>query len=41
MTLLGGDLLRFVITDPQVVGDGDSVDFTPLPVTAPPPLPCA
>lgn len=41
MTLLSGDLLRFVITDPQVVGDGDSVDFMSLPATAPSPLPCA
>ncbi|HEY6424667.1 MAG TPA: hypothetical protein VIY28_15755 [Pseudonocardiaceae bacterium] len=41
MTLLSGDLLRFVITDPQVVGDGDSVDFTPLPGAAHPSPPCA
>ncbi len=40
MTLLSDGLLRFVITDPQVVGDGESIDFTPLPATAPPPLPC-
>jgi hypothetical protein len=41
MTLLSGDLLRFVITDPQVAGDGDRVDFTPQPATAAPPRPCA
>jgi hypothetical protein len=40
MTLLDDNLLRFVITDPQVVGDRDSVDFMPLPAKAPPPLPC-
>lgn len=41
MMMISSDLLRFVITDPQVVGDGDSVDFTPLPAASQPPLPCA
>lgn len=41
MTLVAHDLLRFVVTDPEAVGQGQSVDFTPLPVATQPPPPCA
>jgi hypothetical protein len=38
MTLVDEDLLRFTITEPYVEGRGRTIDFVPLPETAPRPL---
>jgi hypothetical protein len=41
MTVVDESTLWFLVTDPYSSGEGQSIEFTPLPPTAQPPPPCA